>query len=661
MTLMFEVPPLSEALLAELGAELGGCDFSHPSQQAFLSQKGPCDVQAAPGNGKTTLLGAKLVLLSRSWQARTQGVCVISHTNAASTEVEGLIANHLVARRMMNYPHFVGTVTSFVHQYIALPYLRGLGWTVRQIDDDVFAAEAMRRYPSYWALTNHAAKAGNQVTEWVSNLNLAPNFSDTATRPASLEVHRRPRQHGADKDCGKALSKLKASMVRDGLYRYADMIALAERALDDTPDLADRLRNRFPLVILDEAQDTHGAQMRLLERIFKHNDTAFQRLGDNNQTLYEDDNPKPEYWSPGATSIPLNTSRRFGSDIAAFASRLTSRTEQIIVAETERASRRVLLLFDQASIEAVLPAFAREAAIHWGQSVRSRDIWAVASRHRSAAHRGIWKPRSLADYHPAYVSDGGAREKSDLMCRRLRRAMVLHAAEGTPAQVAEILAGAVAGVARLYEWQTTHGKPVAAQNVWAALAAHGEQIPRRVRRLLRDHVLLGEAVWEPLAWSAFVKELTDILGAWPEAAKAAMEAHTAFVPGAKPVASNGRAKSNKRANFEGVPLSLGSIHSVKGKSVDGILVVESEVWKGHAATDKCSDLSTVLPRAFGVTAVGFEGIAVAAATNVFVGVTRPRELLGLALPKSTASELIGPAKEQGWLVIDLVAEGDAPQ
>lgn len=50
-----------------------------------------------------------------------------------------------------------------------------------------------------------------------------------------------------------------------------------------------------------------------------------------------------------------------------------------------------------------------------------------------------------------------------------------------------------------------------------------------------------------------------------------------------------------------------------------------------------------------------------AATNVFVGLTRPRELLGLALRKSEAMVLIGPAANQGWKLVDLVAQTAEPK
>jgi hypothetical protein len=94
---MIRIPDLTPELLRELGRETGGCDFSGESQREFLSSIQSCDVQAAPGHGKTTLLVAKLSLLSRNWKSREQGVCVISHTNAARLEVEKRLASHPTA------------------------------------------------------------------------------------------------------------------------------------------------------------------------------------------------------------------------------------------------------------------------------------------------------------------------------------------------------------------------------------------------------------------------------------------------------------------------------------------------------------------------------------------------------------------------------------
>ena len=92
--------------------------------------------------------------------------------------------------------------------------------------------------------------------------------------------------------------------------------------------------------------------------------------------------------------------------------------------------------------------------------------------------------------------------------------------------------------------------------------------------------------------------------------------------------------------------------------MDAILVVQSEVYRGPAANQQVMDLEAVLPHAFGITNSDFStsDVQLAAATNVFVGITRTRELLALALPRGAASDgLLGAALKQGWHVRDLTS------
>ena len=115
-------------------------------------------------------------------------------------------------------------------------------------------------------------------------------------------------------------------------------------------------------------------------------------------------------------------------------------------------------------------------------------------------------------------------------------------------------------------------------------------------------------------------------------------------------------KGNQQAAFDGQVIHLGSIHSVKGRSVDAMLVVESEVYRGPSKNQRAMDMATVLPHAFGIENRVFtdDPVKLAAATNVFVGVTRLRHFLGLGMRKSAASpELLSAATAQQWHVIDL--------
>ena len=246
---------ISDEELKRLGEELGRCDFRADACRRFLDCTETCDVQAAPGSGKTTLLVAKLVALVRRWRDPTRGLCVISHTNVARREIEARVATS-VASRLLSHPHFIGTVTSFVHGFLALPYLRGLGWTVRAIDDDVFAHRAKKRVRKNAFLRRQRQKA-DQFGRWAETLTLATDFRPTeknvGTRVAIRAPAKMPASHT---ETHKAFQEIKADLLRDGYFRYADLTVLAAAALEACPTWAKHLAGRFPLVFVDEAQDT---------------------------------------------------------------------------------------------------------------------------------------------------------------------------------------------------------------------------------------------------------------------------------------------------------------------------------------------------------------------------------------------------------------------
>ncbi len=656
---MIPIAPLTAELLDELSQELGGCDFSGENERLFLSRADSCDVQAVPGNGKTTLLVAKLALLSRTWTSRTQGICVISHTNAAREEIEKKLHAHPAASAFLGYPHFIGTVTSFLDRFVALPYLRGLGWPMQRVDDDVFAAVALSRWQGKTTLAKSSRVQNGRnrfaIENWVMNLELALDFDDgSVSLPQRLKVKKKhDRQPGPASDSGRELEELKAELVCDGFYRYGDMTELAVRAIAKCPTIVARLRKRFPLVILDEAQDTNGTQLKLLDQIFGEG-TAYQRLGDQNQTLYEQDDLTPEgYWKARDGVIPLDETRRFGSAIASFASRLTVRAPQQIQGSAARPSRRTLILFDQESILNVMSAYAVEIREHWKER-RDLDVWAVASRH-NPARRGQW-PATLPEYCPEYRSGREAKSQPDNFCVPLRQAAILHEAHAAPAQVVDLFVGGLTVFLRHQGFRDELGQLVSKRSLWSFLASKEPNLPLKIRRLIRDHIVYGRAPWKAGSWQAFCHELKALLGL-EDAIEPKAAAFIDFVDaGAVPDDEQIRQQSRTVYTANGVRINLGSIHSVKGKTVDAILVLETEVWRGQAASDRAMDLATVLPHAFGLEDRDFSASAaqLAAATNVFVALTRPRELLACAMRKEASSDaLIAAACEQDWYIRDL--------
>src|ERR1700680_1704052 len=100
-----------------------------------LKSTATLDVEACPGSGKTTLLVAKLAILARKWAEARRGVCVLSHTNVARLEIEKRLGNTTAGQHLLTYPHFVGTIHGFVNEFLAVPWLRSLGYPIRMIDN----------------------------------------------------------------------------------------------------------------------------------------------------------------------------------------------------------------------------------------------------------------------------------------------------------------------------------------------------------------------------------------------------------------------------------------------------------------------------------------------------------------------------------------------
>lgn len=82
------------------------------------------DIQACPGSGKTTLLVAKLAILAKYWTNNKQGICILSHTNAARKEIEDKLGNTDLGKKLLSHPHFIGTIHGFL---INILHFLGLG------------------------------------------------------------------------------------------------------------------------------------------------------------------------------------------------------------------------------------------------------------------------------------------------------------------------------------------------------------------------------------------------------------------------------------------------------------------------------------------------------------------------------------------------------
>jgi DNA helicase II / ATP-dependent DNA helicase PcrA len=82
-------------------------------------------------------------------------------------------------------------------------------------------------------------------------------------------------------DVARRYGRLKAA--RDAMD-FSDQMAFAARLAREFPDIADIERQRYPVVLLDEFQDTSHAQLELLRSLFAR--SAVTAVGDPHQSIY---------------------------------------------------------------------------------------------------------------------------------------------------------------------------------------------------------------------------------------------------------------------------------------------------------------------------------------------------------------------------------------
>ena len=181
------------------------------------------------------------------------------------------------------------------------------------------------------------------------------------------------------------------------------MFAFAECLLAKSPVMMGRLSRRFPMVYIDEMQDTSWAQEELLARLFDESVTI-QRLGDLNQRILGSDAAAEKLTFPRAPALSIGTSKRFGPAIAGVVSGVRV-GGPAVVGEGADVYSPLLLTYATARVGEVLKAFGQKVLDRFDdEQLRSESVKALCARKQGDAKKE--EPgRTLVDYWPPYAEE----------------------------------------------------------------------------------------------------------------------------------------------------------------------------------------------------------------------------------------------------------------
>lgn len=377
------------AALASLAKDL---NFDDDERRSALLENDSRDFNAVPGSGKTSLLAAKLLLLAKKWPHTRRGICVLSHTNVARDEIARRLAETEEGAQLLSYPHFIGTIHSFVNQFFAMPILRSLDGKVDVIDDSVFAEKALARLQlsQFSGLRTYLVNQNNGEGIATSL------FYRTAALTLNVESGKLP---ATDTQSYQSLVRLKTQLTKLGIFRHRDMFAYADLALQTCPHLVDVVHRRFPMVFIDEMQDTSWDQESFLNSIFDGK-SVMQRFGDIDQKIISDEESAERLTFPRKGHGCISTSKRFGGAIA-YAVGSVRMSGSTVVGEGDDIHAPVLLLYPTNAATRVVSHFGRLVIERLSESdIDSRAVKAMCARKMGEGNVEVG--RHMHDYWPGY-------------------------------------------------------------------------------------------------------------------------------------------------------------------------------------------------------------------------------------------------------------------
>lgn len=362
--------------------------FFDRERKDFIKNLDTVDLQAVPGSGKTTVLLAKLLILEKYMPFKDgSGVLVISHTNRAVDEIKEKIGKY--CPKLFSYPNFVGTIQSFVDQFLAIPcghilLKTRLSW----IDSDQFRTRLWNKFqgiywdniyekPGTWFWNRHIseakkqAKGDTQLEKDICNKMIEKEVKDIFYDFNDGKIKRFSDKENILVDSNNkkfiALKTIIDECISGGLISYEYAYNLAEYYLIKFPLIKKIIQKRFRYVFVDEMQDMDKHQHDLLENLFYHKGIlryVYQRIGDKNQAIYSGEVKLENIWKKRDKSLALKGSHRLPPNIAKVVKCFGLTFSDIEGLKMDEDGNDIdikphIIVYDDHTINQVIPEFAK--------------------------------------------------------------------------------------------------------------------------------------------------------------------------------------------------------------------------------------------------------------------------------------------------------------
>ncbi len=249
-------------------------------QQAVRYIDGPLLVLAGAGSGKTSVITRKIAYLVQDCGIAARHITAVTFTNKAAKEMKERVG------QLIKGPEARGLSVSTFHtlglnilrkEYKALGYKSGFS---------IFDAQDCQALIRDLLLQEHGSD-GDQADTIQHRISAWKN--DLVSPEAAIAGAEGP----ADILCSQAYSRYQKALKAYNALDFDDLILLPAQLFATQPDILEKWQQRIRYMLVDEYQDTNGAQYQLVKQLVGQRG-ALTVVGDDDQSIYAWRGARPE-------------------------------------------------------------------------------------------------------------------------------------------------------------------------------------------------------------------------------------------------------------------------------------------------------------------------------------------------------------------------------
>jgi DNA helicase-2/ATP-dependent DNA helicase PcrA len=337
-------------------------ELNEEQRIAVMHEKGPLLLIAGAGTGKTTVIANKIHWLVNEKGVRPDNILALTFTEKTATEMEERVDRLLpmglshvriatfhgfCERLLRDYAIEIGLDPSFkiltvpeqwllVRRHLfelPLNYFRPLGNPTKFLQAIVRAIGSAKdqdlmpeRFISYAGILTEQGK----------------NEPDEKKKIVLLEEGVRWREFG---EVYRAYQQI---ILSESAMDFGDIILNAVRLLKERPSIAEKIRENLSEVLVDEFQDTNGAQNTLLKLLVPDKDGQITVVGDDDQSIYAWRGSNIlniltfQEWYPGAKKIVLTKNYRSPQKLLDSAYEMIQNNNPMRLEKTANVDKRLI-------------------------------------------------------------------------------------------------------------------------------------------------------------------------------------------------------------------------------------------------------------------------------------------------------------------------------